>query len=78
MHVNVMNESMDAECWTVRCGTGYTFMGWHPQAVMRLPHGYGDKFPAFLTWRGGIDYKLIDFMRPLFDKGLYLCSKHES
>ena len=46
-----------------------TFMGWDARSVALLPHGYGDEFPAFLTWRGGVDKVIIDLMRPLCDKG---------
>ena len=50
--------------------TQCTFMGWNPISAGLLPHGCGDKFPAFLTWRGAVDLDVIDLMRPLFDKGL--------
>lgn len=48
----------------------YTFMGWDARSRARLPFGYGEEFPAFLTHRGGIDTEVIDLMRPLYDKGL--------
>ena len=48
----------------------YTFLGYDARSRDKLPHGYGDNFPAFLTHRGGVDMLLVDLMRPLFDKGL--------
>ena len=48
----------------------HTFMGWDPKSVERLPHGHGEVFPAFLTWRGAVDKRVIDLMRPLFAAGL--------
>jgi hypothetical protein len=48
----------------------YTFMGWDQRSLPHLPFGYGSKFPAFLTHRGGIDLGAIDLMRSLFDKGV--------
>ena len=50
--------------------TQHTFVGWNPISAGLLPHGCGDKFPAFLTWRGAVDLDVIDLMQPLFDKGL--------
>ena len=48
----------------------YTFMGYDLRSRQRLPFGYGEEFPAFLTRRGGVDLEIIDLMRPLCDKGL--------
>ena len=50
--------------------TQYSFMGYDARSRQRLPHGYGDEFPAFLTHRGGVDKGVIDLMRPACDKGL--------
>ena len=36
-----------------------------------FPDGRGDEFPAFLTWKAGVDKELIDLMRPLFDSGIW-------
>ena len=47
-----------------------TFMGWNAASNSLLPHGKGDEFPAFLTWRAAVDKGLIDLMRPLFDVGV--------
>jgi hypothetical protein len=33
----------------------YTFMGWDQRSLPLLPHCYSQEFPAFLTWRGGLD-----------------------
>ena len=41
----------------------YTFMGWDGRSRARLPFGYGDEFPAFLTYRAGVDVDIIDLMR---------------
>ena len=48
----------------------YTFMGWDARSRARLPYGYGEEFPAFLTYNGGVDMDIIDLMRPLCDKGV--------
>jgi hypothetical protein len=48
----------------------YTFMGWDPESLPLTAFGAGDQFPAFLTWRAGLDKSLIDMMRPAFDKGM--------
>ena len=48
----------------------YTFMGYKPRARELLPFGYGDEYPAFHTYRGGLDRCVIDLMRPLFNKGV--------
>lgn len=48
----------------------YTFSGWKATAVQLLPYGHGDCFPAFLTHRHGVDKRVIDMMRPLFNKGV--------
>ena len=45
-------------------------MAWHAVSLQLLPRDYGMEFPAFLTYRGGVDKKLPDLMRPLFDKGV--------
>lgn len=50
----------------------YTFMGWNSQSLPLFPDGRGDEFPAFLTWKAGVDKELIDLMRPLFDAGVRL------
>jgi hypothetical protein len=33
----------------------YTYMGWHKDSLPLIPFGLGDKFPAFLSHRGGVD-----------------------
>ena len=45
----------------------YTFMGWDQQILPLYPYGYGEKFPAFLTWRAGVDKKIVNMIRPLSD-----------
>ena len=45
----------------------YTFMGWEQRSIAYLPFGYGEYFPAFLTYRSGVDKGVIHLMRPLFD-----------
>ena len=35
-----------------------------------LSFGRGGKFPAFLTWRAGVDKLALRMMRPLFDAGV--------
>ena len=48
----------------------YTFMAWNMRSVELLPDGLGDYFPAFLTYKAGVDLSVIDFMRPLFSIGI--------
>ena len=48
----------------------YTYMGWERTTLPLLPYGYSNFFPALLTHRSGFDLKLVDMMRPLFDKGV--------
>lgn len=48
----------------------YTFMGWDPESLPLMADGRGDEFPAYLTWKAGLDMTLIDMMRALFDKGV--------
>ena len=45
-----------------------TFMGWDQRILPLFPDGRGKQFPAVLTKRSGFCKKLIDLMRPLFDK----------
>jgi len=47
----------------------YTFMGWDQRILPLYPYGYDEKFPAFLTWRAGVDKKIVNMIRPLFDGG---------
>ena len=45
-------------------------MGWNKISIATLPFGFGTEFPAYLTWRSGVDLTIIDLMRSLFDKGV--------
>ena len=47
----------------------YTFMGWNDKSLPLFPCGIGNKFPAVLTWKAGLDKKVVDMMRPLYDGG---------
>ena len=42
----------------------YTYMGYDQRSRALLPFGYGDRFPAFLSHRGGVDMVIVDLMRP--------------
>jgi len=48
----------------------YSFMGYNPSSVSSLPAGKGRNLGVFLTHRHGVTMRLLDWMRPLFDKGL--------
>ena len=48
----------------------YTFMAHDARSLQLLPHGYGNDFPAVLTWRAGVDKRIVDLLRPLSDKGV--------
>ena len=41
----------------------YTFMGWNQTSLTLLPYNRGSKFPAFLTWRAGVDKTIITTLR---------------
>eukprot|EP00986_Skeletonema_menzelii_P017125 scaffold17631_cov148-Skeletonema_menzelii.AAC.1 len=41
----------------------YTFMGWDQTSLTLLPYNKGSKFPAFLTWRAGVDKTIITTLR---------------
>jgi hypothetical protein len=45
-------------------------MGWNMTSLAHMPHGFGTKFPAFLSWRSGLDKTVLDLMRPLVDAGV--------
>ena len=47
----------------------YTFMGWNDKSSPLFPCSIGNKFPAVLTWKKGLDKKIVDRMRPLYDSG---------
>ena len=61
---------IEAEITIKRTKIRYTFMAWDSHVLPLYPNGYGDDFPALLTKRAGIDYSVIDWMIPLFDKGI--------
>ena len=48
----------------------YTFMAWNSRSLQMMPYSYGEKFPAVLSHRSGLDKLVVDLMRPLFDKGV--------
>jgi len=48
----------------------YTFKGFDSNVLPLFPDSVGDMFPAFLTHRSGISKQLIDWMLPLFNKGV--------
>ena len=64
--MNVLEETAT----DVENSPSYTSMAWDMRIRSLFPFGYGDEFPAFLTHRGGVDYRLVDLMRPLFNKGV--------
>ena len=47
----------------------YTFMAWNMNVLPLYPYDRGSKFPAWLSWRAGVDKVLLRQMRPLFDGG---------
>ncbi len=47
----------------------YTFMGWNQSSLTLLPYNKGSKFPAFLTWRAGVDKSVITTIRQDVDNG---------
>ena len=61
---------IEAEITVKRSKIPYTFMGWDRRILPLFADGVGDEFPAFLTKRAGVDLSIIDWMMPLFDKGV--------
>lgn len=51
-------------------GRQYTFMGYNTDVLPRIPDGIGEQFPAVLTYRSGLDKKVIRLLRPLLDHGM--------
>ncbi len=47
----------------------YTFMGWNQTSLTLMPYNKGSKFPAFLTWRAGVDKTVITTLRQDVDGG---------
>ena len=47
----------------------YTFMGWNQSSLPLLPNNKGSKFPAFLTWRAGVDKKVITKLKQDVNSG---------
>ena len=45
-------------------------MGWDERVLPQMPYGIGDRFPAILTKKLGVDKDLVNLMRPLFAHGL--------
>ena len=39
-------------------------MGLDQRSLVFLPFGYESEFPAYLTHRGGLDFGVVDLMRP--------------
>jgi hypothetical protein len=62
-------ESTDEESAEVEV-PAQTFMGWDEDARKYLAYNRGEEFPAFLTYRGGVDKAVVDLLRPMFDKGV--------
>ena len=48
----------------------YTFMPWNRSCLPLFRHDRGEKFPAFLTWRAGLDKMVVNMLRPLLDGGM--------
>ncbi len=44
-------------------------MGWGTWGLTLYRDGPGDKFPALLTWRAGMDKSVVKLQCPLFDAG---------
>ena len=70
--MNILDDEAEMEetATDEACSPTYTFMAWDMRIRDLFPFGYGDEFPAFLTYRGGADYLLVDLLRPLFNKGV--------
>lgn len=48
----------------------YTFMGWDERILPLFRYGRGNRFPAYLTWRAGVDKKVVNMMRSMYDAGV--------
>ena len=49
--------------------SSYTFMAWDSRIMHLYKHGRGEEFPAFLTWRAGLDKTVLRMLPPLQDGG---------
>ncbi|EJK69590.1 hypothetical protein THAOC_09135, partial [Thalassiosira oceanica] len=49
--------------------SSYTFMAWDNRIMHLYKYGRGARFPAFLTWRAGLDKTLLRMLPPLQDGG---------
>ena len=48
----------------------YTFMGYDKRVLPLFKYNRGEtEFPAYFTWRAGLDKMIVNMMRPLFDGG---------
>ena len=48
----------------------YTFMGYDKRVLPLFKYNRGEtEFPAYFTWRAGLDKTIINMIRPLFDGG---------
>ena len=70
MKANAEAIGMECEITTKRTRIPYTFMAWDRRVLPLYPDGRGEEFPAFFTKRAGVDKSLIDWMVPLFDRGV--------
>jgi hypothetical protein len=59
--------NVDPVVETARYKMHYTYMAWNPNKLALLPYIYGDGFPAFFTWKAGLDTSLLDQMRAYFN-----------
>ena len=63
-------EGVEIELVNDKSHVNYTFMAWNSRSLQMMSHGRGNKFPAELSYRSGVDKVVVDMMRPLFDKGV--------
>ena len=47
----------------------YTFMAWNKDVLPLYPYDRGNAFPAYLSWRAGVDKLVLKHMRSLYDGG---------
>ena len=47
-----------------------TFMGWDSRSLPHMAYGRGERFPAHLSHRSGIDKKMMHLLRALLNRGI--------
>jgi hypothetical protein len=47
-----------------------TFMGWDSESLPHMAYGRGERFPAILSHRSGVDKGLLNLLRAVINRGV--------